>query len=397
MALKFLRSNPHRACSLQICYYARGRRKEYWEEEEAKSRNGLHIAASFGLWGLAEELLDSGECDVKSLTKMGTTPLIVAAANGHKTFIRMLLDKGVDLVNEDWYGSALHCAAESGKLVGISELLSTGINVDLKDSHGCTPLHCATLSEHAHAMQSLLDHGTDVNAVDLHLYTPLRYAVVWKHHESILEVLLRNGADMEMRSGSGFTVLHLAANMELKDLLLLLLNYGAEVDAKHLYGNVALHFAAEQDNADIVHILLERGASIEARTFKGATALCLAAQRGADPTVNLLLEHGTNTYVAGNNQLTPLLHARKEKHGNIIRAILKARVGTKVQGEDGEIKLDFPFDGEFNESHRLLSQLEESRRPNIMRDLALIHKMAEERSFGMSSHCTILEHDSPPT
>src|SRR5436309_1476687 len=59
---------------------------------------------------------------------------------------------------------ALHAAARAGNLSVISQLLSTGIDVDARDALGGTPLLDAAWSGNAGVITLLLSHGADVNA-----------------------------------------------------------------------------------------------------------------------------------------------------------------------------------------------------------------------------------------
>jgi len=359
LALKLLRAAPQRACSIQLSQYSRGRREGYWSAEEVESRNGLHVAAGFGLEPLAKQLLEeSGEFDVDSSSKMGTTALIEAAATGHKSLIRLFLDKGADPTKENWYGTALHCAAESGNLVSISELLSTDLDVDIRDRDGRTALHCATISGHFGAVQLLLDMGAQVNALTDQGYTPLRYAVVWEQPLGIIRLLLAKPADTEIRSRSSFTVLHQAAELDLAEILITLLEHGADKNARrHPYGVTPLHLAAERDNVAIVEILFDHGADVNAATEDGVTPLYSAAEHGAERTVRLLLGRDKALVVdaADEEGLTPLHVATKENLANIVRLLLDSgRADVNARSNDAGSALDFAFEKGFDEMASLL-------------------------------------------
>lgn len=359
LALKLLRAAPQRACSIQLSQYGRGRREEYWNAEEVESRNGLHVAAGFGLESLAKQLLeDSGELDVDSASKMGATALIEAAARGHRALIRLLLDKGADASKQNWYGTALHCAAESGELISISELLSTGLDVDMRDRDGRTALHCATISGHVCAVEVLLGFGAQVNALTDQEYTPLRYAVVWEQSLEIMRLLLANRADTEIRSRSGFTVLHHAAEMNLKEILVSLLGYGADKNARrHTDGVVPLYLAAEKDNVAIVGILLDYDADVNTATQDGVTPLYSAAENGSEETVRLLLSkrNGMIVDAADEEGLTPLHVATKENHENVVRLLLElGKADVNARSKDAGSALDFAFEKGYDEIAILL-------------------------------------------
>ncbi len=162
LAIKFLQERPQLALSDQISHYTRGYVYQYWEAKEASSVNGLHVAAYFGLDDLAKQLLDAHAIDIDSATNMGTTALIHASSSGRIRFLKMLLERGADTRKENWYGTALHCSAESGEVSSIIEL-GMGIDVNIRDRRGRTPLECATESRHVEAMLELVKRGASLD------------------------------------------------------------------------------------------------------------------------------------------------------------------------------------------------------------------------------------------
>lgn len=116
----------------------------------------------FGLSNVARELLP--EYPIDTPTNMGTTALIRAASCGFPDLVKLFLSMGADPYKNNWYGTALHCAAEAGQLGTIQALLGAGVDVNLKDEHGRTPLLCAAQSGHTGVMRALLDRGADVNS-----------------------------------------------------------------------------------------------------------------------------------------------------------------------------------------------------------------------------------------
>lgn len=354
LALTLLRTGPQLALSEQISRYMRGFREEYWEAKEANSIKGLHVAAHFGLIVIARELLDANDVDVNSATSIGTTALIRAASNGRIDFLRMLLAKGADPSMENWYGTALHCSAESGKVESIVDLLKTGLDVNVRDSRGRTPLHCATLSGHVMAMLALLERGAIVDAICDQNYTSLRYAVVWEQPPEVVHTLLDMGANTEIQSNHNVTALHDAAVMGLEEIIVLLLEKGAHVNARHAHGGTALHFASERNRFSIVQLLLDNRADIDSQTWDGVTALYTAAEHKCEETVRLLLDRGADTELKDEEGLTPLHVAVKENQENLVRILLDAGANEDARSNDNGSALEFANEKGFDKIALLL-------------------------------------------
>lgn len=335
LAIEFLSSRPHVARSYQLWQWGLGRREIFWRPEEGSSCTGLHLACAFGLQRIANDFLDSCDTKIDVPTAMGTIALIKVASGGHEGCVRMLMDRGANLLEESWYGTALHCAAEAGEVSTIAELLSSGLDVDTRDRHGRTALQCATDSGHIHAMRFLLSKGTDVEAEAREsdtVYRPLTMVLGWPQPSQAIQLLLDHGADIEAPRGQGMTVLHEACIMGTGEVVLLLLRHGAKISSKDALGWTALHWAACKDHADTVQILLERSAEVDVKSDLGSTPLHLAIQAGCDANVSKLLSWGADIEARNNEGLTPLHVAIKEEHAEIFSLLLNAGADLDAEG-----------------------------------------------------------------
>ena len=324
LALKWLRSGPHRSCACQVLYYLKKYREEYWKPDTANSHQGLHLAASFGLITIGKQLLEAGDSNVDECTAIGTTALIKAAAGGYADFVDMLLEAGADALKENWYGTALHCAAEAGKVSTIDKLLDYGVDVNVRDRRGRTALHCATVSGHKGAIKKLLERKADVNAICTRTYTALRYAIVWQPSEEIFRLLLEQGADTETRAHGSLTALHDAVDMNSLAMVDLLLEYGAKVHTVVNQGSTALHYAAEQDYVEILKALLNHGADKDQPNDDGLTPLHFAAGMGCTESVKVLMAAGARIEAADNEGLSPLGVAIREGHQEVTTLLQNA-------------------------------------------------------------------------
>lgn len=62
-------------------------------------------------------------------------------------------------------------------------------------------------------------------------------------HKKATEILLAHGADPNIKTIGGDTVLHLAVDTELNQIVSLLLSYDADPNSVNIDGNTPLHIA----------------------------------------------------------------------------------------------------------------------------------------------------------
>ncbi|XP_067344136.1 caskin-2-like isoform X3 [Channa argus] len=108
----------------------------------------LDLACEFGRLKVAQLLLSSnmvavlleGEGEQDRLDPPSTTPLHLAARNGHKDIIKLLLKAGIDINRTTKAGTSLHEAALYGKTEVVRMLLDAGINVNMRNTYNQTAL-----------------------------------------------------------------------------------------------------------------------------------------------------------------------------------------------------------------------------------------------------------------
>ncbi|XP_068439352.1 caskin-2-like [Clinocottus analis] len=108
----------------------------------------LDLACEFGRLKVAQLLLSSnmvaalleGEGRHDNMDSPSTTPLHLAARNGHKDIIKLLLKAGIDINRATKAGTSLHEAALYGKMEVVRLLLDAGINVNMRNTYNQTAL-----------------------------------------------------------------------------------------------------------------------------------------------------------------------------------------------------------------------------------------------------------------
>jgi ankyrin repeat protein len=134
-------------------------------------------------------------------------------------------------------------------------------------------------------VELLLDKDVDINVTNYTGDTPLHEAASHGHRKMV-EFLLQNGAELEMRDDYRQTALHKAVGAK-HHILRLLVNRDADVLAKDMYGKTVLHLAAEAGLKEDVHFLMGHGAATDGRDGNGRTAQDLARIEGHDEVAEL--------------------------------------------------------------------------------------------------------------
>ncbi|CEF67649.1 No mechanoreceptor potential C [Strongyloides ratti] len=384
-----------------------------------KDISPLHIAAELGHTSFVERLIDKFGASLTARTRDGDTLLHIAAYSGHASTALAFLKRGVPLNMPNKKGAlGLHTAAAAGFNEVVKMLLAKGTHIDIKTKDNFTALHIAVKNNKPEVVETLIGFGADV-----HLHggkngeTPLHVAAN-SHEENAIDcalMLLKSGAQPNVRMNDGQTSLHVAAKQGIEKMILLLLeedadptlvsnngetplhiavrycNYrGCYLIINYLkekmsdikiasYVNIqsttegksTIHYAAEitpdqchyqGEEADIVKLLLKFGASPELQTtLTGETAMHLVARSGNESVILALV----NTIGVGMVQIiqnkqsksgwAPLLEACARGHLGVAQILLKHHARIDVFDELGRTCLHLAaMNGHVQLTHMLL-------------------------------------------
>jgi len=110
-------------------------------------------------------------------------------------------------------------------------------------------------------------------------------------HERMAELLLRLGAEVNLKGSRGRTALFFAAAGGHARAIELLLQHGAEINLQNSDGNTALMCAAFNGHPATVLRLLRAGADTKLRSVHGKSALQFAKQNGHAACVEAFRQH----------------------------------------------------------------------------------------------------------
>ena len=260
-----------------------------------KGATSLHEAllGGGGLPVILAVLLSGGEADLNAgaeivspdgSSKCCWTPLHVAVTTSDPDVVSMLVDRGADIEARTGDGQT-PCQLAANRLAGLPAHFqicpaagsgstppqtatspteagpSREFSVDGATLKGGTALHEAAATAGPADVKDLLDRGADIHAkVDVYFAGP--------------------GTGVEPGSGhTGATVLHIAAGFNPDpEVTKLLLDRGIDVDAKTATRLTPLHLAAQNNVPAVADALLKRGAFAGARDHNGNTPCQLFRQ-----------------------------------------------------------------------------------------------------------------------
>jgi ankyrin repeat protein len=171
---------------------------------------------------------------------------------------------------------------------------------------------------------------------------------------TMASLLLEAGADINVRTRSGFTVLDLAAECDNKMLVKLLLDAGADITTPPNSKHSALTLAARRGNERVARMLIAAKADVNWQDEDGDSALILATEGGHVGTLRLLLDAGADINTRTRDGETALFIAVAYSYESIVRLLLDAGADVDGRTENDETALWLAVDSHKEEIVRQL-------------------------------------------
>jgi uncharacterized protein len=305
--------------------------------------NGLQsIAAACNHLPVMAYLLNCGADVNADAAACGITPLFSAAASGSIEAMQLLIECGADLsyrtVVEGF--TALFIAAEVGQVRALQLLVSLGLDCDAPDVRGSSPLMFSATFGHVAAVEYLLSQGADIHRLNIERCDALRHAATHSSFPELVELLLANGAEVDVQSINGTTALSAtAANGDAASAAVLL---AAGANAAHMCydGTTCLQHAVKNSNTACVKLLLEHGATATIDNLAPFCTCCgplTALMMCTEPaTLQQLLRAGADVHKTTAAGDTCLHVAAKHKYtAAVLRMLIKAGVDLAAVNSDG--------------------------------------------------------------
>lgn len=209
-------------------------------------------------------------------------------------------------------------------------LIQNGADINIKIK-GLTLLEIAIRNNSKECLQILVNHlKNSIDKINPSTeYTPLTYASLLGHIDC-LQILIRAGAQINLKDGGGETALHRATSENHIDCIISLLDAGANINAQIDYpdenidGYTSLHYASYYGDVEIVKLLLEHGSDKTLSNSLGLTAKDISVESsylGDFDIIKILSENRTDTTLSKLLGLEELDLDREEKYMHIFNLL----------------------------------------------------------------------------
>ncbi|XP_067662018.1 putative ankyrin repeat protein RF_0381 [Haliotis asinina] len=276
--------------------------------------NILHLACLWGNIEVVKYVLTKDIVDINGRSKCRSTPVTEAARYGHKEVLYMLSINGADMTTTDESGSnILHLAISDDRTECARYIIAEDfVNINASDDEGMTPLILAAQEGSGDVFALLVRKGGDLTSVDADGYNILLNACVGgnadivkylltlkdivndinkrgknsltpamvaarRGHKTVVDLLVKNGADLTQVDDNNDTILHLACDGNVQTLKRLLSYNAVDINTRGANGRTPLLAAAACGNILVFDELLKKGANVSMTDNEDNNILHLAA------------------------------------------------------------------------------------------------------------------------
>jgi len=241
-------------------------------------------------------------------------------------------------VNSDDVSLHLNKAVRDHNQSIVRMLLDVCIEVHQENREYVAPHVAAAFAGRERPLESFVDAVANVNQWRSGVCCTAWRAATDFQNFDLMDLLLRQGADVNAQARRRVTALHAACEAGDVDTVRLLLQYNADTNVLDGAGRtplLALSFRRECSAMPIAQILLQHGADVNAQAARCGTALHAACEAGNTDAVELLLLYNADTDVLDEAGKTPLLALPFwRNHCDISVAQILLQHGADVNAQD---------------------------------------------------------------
>ncbi len=244
-----------------------------------------------------------------------------------------------------------------GNIEQVDSALSSGANINVKNSDGMTPLMLACFNGNRELAEFLLEKGAKVDVKDSDGWNALMWAT---RHDNIelIDCLVRHGANVNYHDGDGWNALFHACTKGNLKVVKYLVEHGAVIDSKNSLSKTVFEYATTdeiknylfekiekdkmislfkkslvQKEFDNALLMLQNGMDINYRNENDDTLLIEMIREGNKKAVQFLVDNGADLQLPDANGQSPLQICKQSKNEEIALIIYEKGVEKEKEKE----------------------------------------------------------------
>ncbi|MDF2964870.1 MAG: ankyrin-2-like [Rickettsiaceae bacterium] len=222
--------------------------------------------------------------------------------------------------------TVLHYAVMNNNFEYCRILLENKANITVQNGKGESPIAYAAKYGRPEIMNLFLANIANINEIHEHNgYSLLHYAVQ-QNNLKVIELLLENGANIDLPSSQGkgnVSPLILTIQKHRLEPLKMMLPLINDINQKDDQGWTLLHHAAHQGNTEAIEYLVSQGAAIDASDLNGYTPLHIATEDNCYEAVKTLIDNDADLYCINiHDKYTPLEIALKNNNRKLVELLV---------------------------------------------------------------------------
>ena len=198
--------------------------------------------------------------------------------------------------------------------------------------HTLTKLHLCECNEDVEeAVELVLKEGVDINIPAKSNRTPLLWASL-SSSSVFIKTLIDLGADVNARRTDDMVApLILEATWNNYMGISILLEHGANMDTQDSTGYTPLHCCVSKGFFSVSQLLIEHGANIDIQDGEEDTPLHCCVSKGFFSVSQLLTDSGCNINLRDSREQTPLYLAAKNNHEHLVKHLLESNADVNMR------------------------------------------------------------------
>ena len=237
-------------------------------------------------WAVMKGHLDIFEILLQSSAKVNlpdleqNKPIHHAAAIGHFEMAKLLLNHGANInaMNEK-HQRPISLAVANGFLEVTKLLIQNGADLNFNDKTGMDPL-CIAISKGINIFRiNTLIRRCIMLEKEFHEFAEFRWFPFKNIPHTIVDALIRNGANVDIKKTEKLTLFHIAMLVNAKMLPKLLTYSTMDINATSFNDETLLHFAVRLGLTKAIKTLIQHGASLNSKIDEKKTPLELVLKK----------------------------------------------------------------------------------------------------------------------